>query len=308
MERDLSWAETFKPIDEFQALHLVETATGWSSKKARKWLRENIRSDRVGTLLRENWGSGKIRDDCHKRFKDAGALEQLFISARDLAAALDEFHEECKELGALVSSSRSSGTSEESRPIKLIDGLSARRRVEEAAQWSSEEAQGWLCHSLVAGRVRGWHAASVKEACTPELDPEKYQISFWEGMPIGTSGSSLDFYLGKVCVDAESLREAVSNAFPRQEGGAPEPPATTVKRGRPPKDYWPKLYVEAGAWLAHHGGEDETGTKSALVEFLMGRAAAHGAGLERSQAFNKAKEILDAFRRLRSDGALQSGR
>ena len=307
MERDLSWAETFNPIDEFQALHMVETATGWPSKKAKKWLNEKVRSNRVGTLLRENWASGKLRDDCHKRFKDAGALEQLFISARDLASALDEFHEECKELVALVSNSRSGGTSEESRPIKLMDGFAARRRVEEAAQWSSEEAQGWLCHRLVAGQVRGWHAASVKEACTPELDPEKYPISFSENMPIGTNSSSLDFYLGKVCVDAESLNEAVSNAFPRPEGGAREP-ATTVKRGRPPKDYWPKLYVEAGAWLAHHGGADETGANSALAEFLMTRATAHGSGLERTQAFNKAKEILAAFRRLRNDGELQSGR
>jgi hypothetical protein len=304
MERDLIWAETFKPIDEFQALHMVETATGWPSKRAKKWLNEKVRSNRVGTLLRERWGFGKLSEDNHKRFKDAGALDQLFISARDLASALDEFHEECKELGALVSNSRSGGTSEEPRPIKLIDGLAARRRVEVAAQWDPEAAQVWLCHSLVAGRVRGWHAASVKEACTPELDPEKYPISFSESMPIGVNGSSLDFYLGKVCVDAESLSKAVSNEFPRPEGGAPEPPATTVKRGRPPKDYWPKLYVEAGAWLAHHGGEDETRANSGLVQFLMTRATAHGSGLERSQAFNKAKEILSAFRRLRSDGEL----
>ncbi|HRY24781.1 MAG TPA: hypothetical protein P5558_10500 [Geminicoccaceae bacterium] len=303
MERDISWAEDFKPIDEFQAIHLVEVATGWSSKKAKKWLLDNVRSDRVGTLLKEGWGIGETRESNHKRFKDAGALEQLHISARDLAAALDEFHNECETVGALLSSPPLAGTSEAPRPIKLLDGLSARRRVEEAAQWKPEEAQVWLCHALVAGRVRGWHAASAKEAFTPELDPTEWPISFSESMPISENGGSLNFYLGKVCVDAESLSEALLTAFPRQEGGAQEA-ATTVKRGRPPKDYWPRLYVEAGAWLAHNGGEDETGGKSALAEFLMTRATAHGSGLERSQAFKKSKEILDAFRRLRSDGAL----
>jgi hypothetical protein len=76
------------------------------------------------------------------------------------------------------------------------------------------------------------------------------------------------------------------------------------KLGRPPKHFWPRLYVEAGAWLAHNRGEDETGAQSALAAFLRARATEHGPGLERSQAFEKAKEILDAFRRLRNDGAL----
>ncbi|MCB9968695.1 MAG: hypothetical protein H6852_13800 [Geminicoccaceae bacterium] len=303
MERDISWAEDFKPIDEFQALHMVETATGWPSRKAEKWLLQKIRSDRVRTQLKESCGYGKISDNLYKSAKESGTLSQLHISSSDLATALDEFYNDSQDAVALLSRLPLAGTSEAPRPIKLLDGLSARRRVEEAAQWKPEEAQVWLCHALVAGRVRGWHAASAKEAFTPELDPTEWPISFSESMPISENGGSLNFYLGKVCVDAESLSEALLTAFPRQEGGAQEA-ATTVKRGRPPKDYWPRLYVEAGAWLAHNGGEDETGGKSALAEFLMTRATAHGSGLERSQAFKKSKEILDAFRRLRSDGAL----
>lgn len=303
MERDSNWAETFKPIDEFQALYLVEAATGWPSKKAEKWLLGNIRSDRVRTELKERRGYGKISDNLHKSAKETGTLSQLHISSSDLAAALDEFHNECQDAVALLSRPPLAGTSKAPRPIKLLDGMTARRRVEEAAQWNPKAAQVWLCHALVAGRVRGWRAANAKEADTPELDPTKWPISFSESMPISESDGSLNFYLGTVCVDAESLSEAVSKAFSRQEGGLQEA-AAAVKRGRPPKDYWPKLYVEAGAWLAHNGGEDESGANSALAEFLMTRAAAHGAGLERSQAFNKVREILAAFRRLRSDGAL----
>ena len=303
MERDISWAENFKPIDEFQAIHLVEVATGWPSKKAKKWLRENVRSDRVGTLLKEGWGCGEIRADAHKRFKETGLLEQMFISARDLASALDNFHDDFKELGALLPSPPLAGTSEEPRPIKLMDGLTAQGRVEAAAQSTPETAQVWLCHALVAGRVRGWHAASAKEAYTPELDPTKWPISFSESMPISVTGGSLNFYLGKVCVDVASLNEALNIAFPREKI-VEHAPETAKKRGRPPKDCWPKLYVEAGAWLAHNRGEDETGAQAALANFLTARATAHGPGLERSQAFEKAKEILAAFRRLRNDGEL----
>ena len=303
MERDSSWAETFKPIDEFQALHMVEVATGWSSQKAKKWLNEKIYSDRVGTQLKERWGYGKLSDDKHKRSKASGALDELHISALDLAAALDEFHNECQEAVALLSRPPLAGTSEAPRPIKLLDGLTARRRVEEAAQWDPEAAQVWLCHALVAGRVRGWRAASAKEACTPELDPTKWPISFSESMPISENGGSLNFYLGKVCVDVTSLTEALTITFPRDKA-VEQAPETAKKRGRPPKDCWPKLYVEAGAWLAHNRGEDETGAQSALVNFLTARATAHGPGLERSQAFEKAKEILAAFRRLRNDGEL----
>ena len=303
MERDLSWAETFNPIDEFQAIHLVEVATGWSSKKAKKWLRENIRSDRVGTLLKEGWGVGDARESNHKRFKDAGVFEQLHISARDLAEALDEFHEECQEVGALVPNSRSGGPSEEPRPIKLIDGLSARRRVEEAAQWDPEAAQVWLCHALVAGRVRGWRAGSVKSACVPELDPKKYNIGFCEGMPISVNGGSANFYLGNIAVDVTSLAEALSVAFPREQIMEKEPKAAG-KRGRPEKDFWPAVRFEAGAWLGHNGGEDEGGSQSALADFLMLRAEAHGGSLGRSQAMSKAKEMIAVFQRLKSEGSL----
>jgi hypothetical protein len=303
MERDISWAENFKPIDEFQAIHLVEVATGWSSKKAKKWLLENVRSDRVGTLLKEGWGIGETRESNHKRFKDAGALEQLHISARDLAAALDEFHNECQEVGALLSRPPLAGTSGAPHPIKLTDGLTARRRVEEAAQWDPEAAQAWLCHALVAGRVRGWRAGSVKSACVPELDPQKYNIGFWEGMPISVNGGSTNFYLGTVSVDVASLNEALSIAFPREQIMEKEPKAAG-KRGRPEKDFWPAVRFEAGAWLGLNGGEHEGGSQSALADFLMLRAEAHGGSLGRSQAMSKAKEMITVFQRLKSDGSL----
>ena len=303
MERDSNWAETFKPIDEFQALHLVEAATGWPSRKAEKWLLGKIRSDCVRTELKERRGYGKISDNQHRSFKEAGTLSQLHISARDIAMALYSFRDGCIELSALLSNPHSDGTSEELRPIKLIDGLTARRRVEEAAKWDPEAAQVWLCHALVAGRVRGWHAGSVKSACVPELDPKKYNIGFWEGMPISVNGGSTNFYLGNIAVDVASLAEALSVAFPREQIMEKEPKAAG-KRGRPEKDFWPAVRFEAGAWLGHNGGEDEGGSQSALADFLMLRAEAHGGSLGRSQAMSKAKEMIAVFQRLKGEGSL----
>ena len=303
MERDSSWAEGFKPIDEFQALHMVEVATGWPSRNAEKWLLQKIRSDRVRTQIKRSCGYGKISDNLHKSAKESGTLSQLHISSSDLAAALDEFHNECQDAVALLSRPPSAGPAGAPHPIKLTDGLTARRRVEEAAQWNPDAAQVWLCHALVAGRVRGWHAGSVKSACVPELDPKKYNIGFCENMPISVNGGSTNFYLGNIAVDVASLAEALSVAFPSEQIMEKEP-KTAGKRGRPEKDFWPAVRFEAGAWLGLNGGEHEGGSQSALADFLMLRAEAHGGSLGRSQAMSKAKEMIAVFQRLKGEGSL----
>ena len=78
----------------------------------------------------------------------------------------------------------------------------------------------------------------------------------------------------------------------------------TSKSGRPEKDFWAAVRFEAGAWLGHNGGENEGGSQSALADFLMLRAEAHGGSLGRSQAMSKAKEMIAVFQRLKGEGSL----